>query len=224
MRMVESGGLALLIGNNQADWDSFGNLKIFDLLDQTCTAELLQRGTHEVLARNLHSVYLENSGSVDGDDALVPWEELSDYLKEKNRQQADRIPLMLTAAGYRIAPLQDWDAEDLTFDEKEEVSKMARIEHEHWCQEKKEEGWKYGSEKDSVKKTNPSLLPWDDLAESEHEKNKEFIRSLPNLLARAGIPFRIQDVQPTRRRCATTSGAPIGWMPSLRPLKTTSKP
>ena len=44
--------------------DTFSNLRIFDLLDQTCTAELLQRGTHEVLARSLHGIYLENSQSL----------------------------------------------------------------------------------------------------------------------------------------------------------------
>jgi len=190
MRMAESGGLALLIGNGQAENNGFGNLQIFDLLDQTCTAELLQRGTHEVLARNLHGVYLENSRNAAGDDALAPWENLSEYLKEKNRQQADRIPLMLAAAGYRIAPLQDWDAEKLIFEEdgaNDEVTLMAQLEHDHWCREKTSEGWNYGSDKDSDKKTNPSILPWEELPEREKEKNKKFIWDLPRLLARAGF-------------------------------------
>jgi len=195
MRMAESGGLALLIGNGQPENNGFGNLQIFDLLDQTCTAELLQRGTHEVLARNLHGVYLENSGDDAKDDALVPWENLSEYLKEKNRQQADRIPLMLATAGYRIAPLRDWDAEELIFKEDgayDEVSLMAQLEHDHWCREKTSEGWKYGPEKDSHQKTHPSILPWDELSGSEKEKNKKFIRDLPRLLVRAG--FQIEQI------------------------------
>jgi len=196
MRMAESGGPALLIGNDQAEDDGFSNLQIFDLLDQTCTAELLQRGTHELLARNLHGVYLENSKGDAGDDALVPWEQLSEYLKEKNRRQADRIPLMLAATGYRIAPLQDWDAEKLTFLEYEggadDIALMAEMEHTHWCREKKDEGWRYGPTKDANIKTNPSLLPWEELPEEERDKNREFIRGLPRLLARAG--FQIEQL------------------------------
>jgi len=193
MRMVESGGLALLLGSDpgEGDQNSFGDLKIFDLLDKTCTAELLQKGTHEVLARNLHAVYLEGiQATSHSGPTQVAWDDLSEYHKEKNRQQADRIPLMLKEAGYRIAPLHDWDVENLKFNEdgaNNEVTLMAQLEHDHWCREKTSESWKYGSEKDPVKKTNPSILPWEELPEGEKEKNKKFIRDLPVLLARAGF-------------------------------------
>lgn len=194
MRMAESGGLSLLVGNQEEKGNTFGRLRIFDLLDQTCTVELLQGGTHEMLARSLHKIYLENTlGSVSekkNDAVLLPWDELSPYIKEKNRSQADRIPVMLAAAGYRIGPLQDWDAENLTFlesDAEDEVSLMAQLEHQNWCREKKEEGWKYGPEKDPIKKNNPSLVNWEDLPATEREKNKAYIRDLPGLLARAGF-------------------------------------
>lgn len=196
LRMVESGGLALLLRDDLGDGDqiSFGNLIIFDLLDQTCTAELLQKGTHEILARNLHAVYLEGlqdaGTSPQPDQARVPWDELSEYIRENNRKQADRIPLMLNKAGYRIAPLHDWDVENLKFSEDDtddEVTLMAKLEHEHWCREKTSEGWKYGPEKDSDRKINPSILPWGDLPETDQEKNKNYVRRLPRLLARAGF-------------------------------------
>jgi len=196
LRMVESGGLAMLLGDGLGDDDqnSFGNLIIFDLLDQTCTAELLQKGTHEVLARNMHAVYLEGLQDAvtnpEPDQALLPWDELSGYTKEKNRQQADRIPLMLNKAGYRIAPLHDWDVENLKFSkagEEGEVSLMAKLEHEHWCREKTAEGWRYGLEKDIAQKTNPSIMPWNELPENDQEKNKNYVRGLPRLLARAGF-------------------------------------
>jgi hypothetical protein len=199
MRMAESGGLAMLIEQGSNEGESFGALRIFDLLDRTCTAELLQGGTHEVLARSLHGIYLENAlmgGSQKGeDDSLMDWENLSDELKENNRQLADRIPVMLAAAGYRISPLTDWDAEKLVFSEddpQDEVSLMARMEHDSWCQRKMEQGWRYGPEKDPARKTNPSLISWDELPEVEKEKNKAYIRDLPRLLARAG--FQIESI------------------------------
>ncbi len=196
MRMVESGGLALLLGDGpgEDDQNSFGNLYIFDLLDQTCTAELLQMGTHEVLARNLHAVYLEGHQGTGTahltDPTRKPWDELSESIKEGNRKQADRIPLMLKAAGYQIAALHDWDAETLMFSEDgadDEVTLMAKLEHDRWCQEKTAGGWRYGPEKDTHQKTNPSILPWDELPDEEKEKNKKYIRELPSLLARAGF-------------------------------------
>jgi hypothetical protein len=195
LRMVESGGLARLIGNGTGQEDSFGNLRIFDLLDRTCTAELLQRGTHEVLARNLHGVYLEGqrrNGNGNGDDpALAPWENLSEELKENNRQLADRIPTMLAEINSRIAPLTDWDAENLQL-KNEEVSLLACMEHKSWCKGKKGDGWRYGPDKDIRRKTNPSLVPWEELPEEEKEKNREFIRGLPRLLARAGFQIERQ--------------------------------
>ena len=107
LRMVESGGLALLLGDGAGEKGSFRNLRVFDLLDQTCTAELLSGGTHEVLARSLHKIYLDGAlrRSVESkqDEALNDWDELPEELKENNRQLADRIPIMLAAAGYRIA-------------------------------------------------------------------------------------------------------------------------
>jgi len=203
LRMVESGGLAMLLGEDPGAHNSFGNLQIFDLLDQTCTAELLQKGTHEVLARNLHAIYLEGiklSGTAQQpNEALIPWNELTEYTKEKNRRQADRIPVMLNSAGYRIAPLRDWDAENLKFQETgggepDEVTRMSQLEHESWCREKTAEGWKCGPEKDPDHKTNPNILPWTELPPTEQEKNREYIRGLPGLLARAG--FQIEKQKP----------------------------
>jgi len=190
MRMAESGGLAKLIDHGAGEMNSFGDLRIFDLLDQTCTAELVSGGTHEILARSLHQIYLESSqklGAVRGhDEALNNWEDLPEELKENNRQLADRIPVMLTEAGYRIAPLTDWDTEQLQFDP-DQVTLMARMEHDNWCQRKKAQGWRCGDEKDSEKKTNPALLPWEELPEGEREKNRDFIRGLPRLLTQAGF-------------------------------------
>ena len=205
LRMVESGGLSLLLAEDSENNDSFGNLRIFDLLDQTCTAELLQMGTHEVLARSLHAVYLEGIKLAGMDhqlnEVLVPWEGLSEYIKEKNRQQADRIPFMLASTGYRIAPLMDWEAESLLFNEmthneEDEVTSMAKLEHELWCREKIADGWTFGQIKDPAKKSSPNILPWEDLPPSEQEKNKEYIRELPRLLARAG--FQIEKIKADR--------------------------
>ncbi len=72
----------------------------------------------------------------------------------------NRIHTVLTAAGYRIAPLQDWDAEDRAFPS-EDVERMAKLEHELWCQTQRANGWRWGPQKDKTKRTHPDLLPTD---------------------------------------------------------------
>ena len=190
VRMVEDTGLALLLHEGGKKGSTYKNLHAFPLLDKTCTPDLILRGTHEVLARELHTAYLEgveSSEKVEKDDpSLVPWEQLSEYTKEKNRNQADHIPIMLNKAGYRIIPLRDWNAADFKIED-EDVKIMAPLEHARWRQEKISEGWKFGPDKDNDLKTNPNLVPWEDLRREGINKNKKFIRDLPKVLARAGF-------------------------------------
>lgn len=204
LRMAESGGLSkLLRGANEAP-GSFTQLEVFDLLDQTCTYELLLNGTHEILARNLHQAYLEGLPRSQGEsvrkDIWRSWEELSPQTQEKNRRQADRIPLVLAAAGYRIDPLTDWEAAQFRFSEGaagtiDEVALMAPVEHELWCQDLRQDGYQRGKERDDHKKTHPNLVPWEELianAPDEAEKNMTYIRDLPKVLAQAG--FQIEKI------------------------------
>jgi len=191
VRMVENAGLALLLDDN-VDINSYKNLHAFPLLDQTCTPGLILLGTHEVLARYLHEAYLEGLEKREGKGELAmdSWEDLPEDTKEKNRKQADRIGTILEKHGYRIAPLTDWQAADLTFCEEEgsdEVEAMARMEHELWCQEMKANGWQAGDIRSKEYKTHPDLVAWNDLPVEEKEKNKKFIRDLPKVLTRAGF-------------------------------------
>jgi hypothetical protein len=198
VRMAEDAGLAVLLKDDDKNKSTYRNLHGFPLLDQTCTPDLILRGTHEVLARELHVVYLEGVESSDKvenqDTSLVPWDELSEYTKEKNRNQADHVPFMLNTAGYRIIPLRDWNAADFKIEEKD-IKMMAPLEHARWCQEKISEGWKYGPDKDNERNTNPNLVPWEKLRRDGINKNEKFIRDLPKVLARAG--FQVEKQPPT---------------------------
>ena len=202
VRMAEDAGLAVLLKDDDKNKSTYKNLHAFPLLDQICTPDLILRGTHEVLARDLHEVYLEGLDSekvtYEGDPARGSWKNLPEDTKEKNRRQADRIGVILDEHGYRIAPLTDWDAADLVFREEKganEIESMARMEHELWCQEMTATNWRYGPKKDEGLKTNPDLVPWEDLPQAEKEKNFRFVRGLPRLLTRAG--FQVEQQPPT---------------------------
>ena len=58
---------------------------------------------------------------------------------------------------------------------------------------KLEAGWVYGTETDRIKKTHKCLLPWDQLPDSEKEKDRELVRGIPKIVARAGFAIVLQD-------------------------------
>lgn len=190
IRMVEDTGLATLLGDGSTHQGSFELIHAFGLLTQTCTADLLLGGTYEVLARELHAIYINDRLATlengEQHEALVQWEQLPERLKESNRVQAANIRNTLAETGYSINQLRDWEADELVFT-LEEVEIMARKEHERWGQERREDGWTHGPERDAEEKTNPDLVEWDDLPEEEKEKNRRFVRGLPHSLARAGF-------------------------------------
>ena len=190
VRMREEHGLASLLDDAIEEKSAFRNLHAFGLLDRTCTPELLFGGIHEMLARAVHEDYLREQDPLghasEAEPYLVPWDQLAEDIKESNRRYADHIGLKLGAVEHRIEPLRDWDAVDYRFNEND-IEIMARMEHEHWRQERKREDWSYGPERNNSRKAHPSLVPWEALPEAEKAKNRNFIRDLPHLLARAGF-------------------------------------
>lgn len=49
----------------------------------------------------------------------------------------------------------------------EMTEKLAENIHEVWAQNRISEGWRYGPQRDDAKKEHPSLVPYDQLSESE---------------------------------------------------------
>jgi hypothetical protein len=172
----------------------------FGMLDQGCDLDNVLGGTHETLARAMHEEYVRQQARLGRSSAsnpsMVPWQELPDDLKESNRRQADHIGVKLRAVGCAIAPLTDWQEPLFQFSG-EEVERLARMEHERWVKERRAPGWKLGT-KDLEKKTTPHLVPWEDLTEDVREIDRDFVRALPGILARAG--FRIVRRPTTRPR------------------------
>jgi hypothetical protein len=63
---------------------------------------------------------------------------------------------------------------------------MARMEHERWTNEKRAQGFTYGP-RDPEKKTNPNLLPWEELPDEAKNFNRDAVRELPVLLEMSGF-------------------------------------
>jgi hypothetical protein len=197
VRMEEKSGLHGLL-EKQINEEPFGGQVIsFDIYRRTCSAQLVTGGSHELLARELHELYRREIERSSHEQPYSPtWDHLPEDVKEVNRQQASRIHHLLNSAGYRINPLQNWDADKYNF-MPEEVEQMARLEHDLWRKVKEKNGWRYGLKKDKIKKCHPDLIPWEKLPDLEKQKNVAFICHLPSLLARLG--FQVDRVVDAKR-------------------------
>lgn len=53
------------------------------------------------------------------------------------------------------------------------VEALAENVHDTWAQSRIDAGWTYGPARDDAKKTNPCLVPYGDLPESEKEYDRD---------------------------------------------------
>ncbi len=190
VRTTHDAGLATLLQGEKYRADSFTNIHAFGLLDRTCTEDLIHGCIYEILARAMHEDYVrnekENGHTAEMNPSIVPWEKLPESLKESNRNQAEHIRVKLDAIGCDIAITTSWDEQPFQFTPVE-VELLSRMEHDRFVDERLRAGWTYGDTKDTERKTNPTLVPWDQLSEEERDKDRNAVRGLPAFLAKAGF-------------------------------------
>lgn len=189
VRMATGAGLATLLRGNGDD--GFRSLHAFGLLDRTCSPELVLGGTHEILARAMHDDYCSQQrlqgATPDTRPYLVPWEVLPEWKRESNREVVDHIAARLRTVGYGIAPLANWDADAFRF-QADELEALARLEHERWCAELHQQGWRYAvGDRNEEGRTHPWLVAWVDLPPEVREDNIQRVVRLPAFLAQAGF-------------------------------------
>jgi hypothetical protein len=150
----------------------------------------------ESLAEDAHEIYCEGQRAngfkygpktdqvLKTNNVLVPFAELSEDLKEANRLNVRDIPGKLEVAGYIMIPARSNEPPFNFPGEPLEI--LAETEHERWMQSKLVEGWKYASKTDKAKKMHNCLVPWDKLPNREKDKDRDLVRGIPMILARAG--------------------------------------
>lgn len=148
----------------------------------------------EDLAETAHEIYREGL-KTRGEQtyaSLLSYKELSEDLKEQDRQNVRDIPVKLAGAGFVMIPAR---SNEPPFDfPGEALERLAEAEHERWMSAKLASGWSYAPVTDKDKKLNQALLPWTELPEEEKEKDRDLVRGIPEMLARAG--YAIVKTQP----------------------------
>jgi hypothetical protein len=162
--------------------------------------ELFDTSATEIMARARHEAYVATETrlghSVGTNASLVPWEELPHSLKESNRRFAESVSKIVGQLGAQLAPLTG-AVTDLELPLPRDVlDALAREEHERWMSALVADGWRpTPGVKDPVERVHPLLVPWEELPESEQEKDRDSFRAIPRMLARVGyrlvLPARI---------------------------------
>jgi len=195
VRMNEDSGLVAFLKETMNP--DFENLKAFGLLEHTCRVNLLEDGFHDTLARAIHDDYMDRErykgNTPEQSPNMVAWSELPDEIKESNRRQADHIGIKLASIGCSMEPWREYGRQNFLF-AAGEIDKMARVEHQRWCEDKLWAGWKYAEIRDDSRKLHPDLIGWDDgLSDEAKDKDIASVKLIPHLLARAGFQiYRIQ--------------------------------
>ena len=129
---------------------------------------------------------------------LDDFEALPEEIRYSNLDNAFHIPTKLLSVGYKIRPVRKGFKPLTLHLNEQEIDTMARVEHLRWCWDKRMNGWAYGKARDDRKKIHPSIIPYEDLSESEKEKDRELVRLIPALLQ--DIKYEAFPVNPDRIR------------------------
>ena len=131
-------------------------------LPSDCAWSLMVEG----LAAANHSVYQGTPvAQAESDWAKCTYAELPDDLQELNRASAIGMLAGLASVGYVL------EASGVTGQptqlEPDHSEVLAAAEHNRWVQEKLDQGWRWGQERDAEARTNPYIVPWEELTPQE---------------------------------------------------------
>ena len=180
--------------------DLGGRLRLVGVTKLASEDGVVERSLVEQLAQAIHEQYLiDQRASPTPGGAYTPWRELSEGFRASNRAQAHDIGGKLAMIGCTVAP-RVGPVEKFAFTAGE-LEELAVREHERWSAERTAAGWRYGSTRNNDKLLHPSLVSWDDLPESEREKDRDAVRLLPAVLAQVGLRIvRLTPTSPPRPR------------------------
>jgi hypothetical protein len=190
--------VARLVADERTTLEGIREILPVDMNSLTADTSLIQAGELESIAQAIHEYYCknewENGQSRTTNKLLVSWKDLGTLTlkkdgidgrqyQESNRNQAHIIRKKLHMIGCDIGPLTDWNSPDSFKFTIEEVETLSAVEHERWTQEKIAQRWRYGPMRDDGKKIHPSIIPYEQLSESEKEKDRETVRNIPKILS-----------------------------------------
>ncbi|MEJ2866333.1 RyR domain-containing protein [Actinomycetospora sp. OC33-EN08] len=163
-------------------------LHLFNTTDHVYDLASLRDGVHRDMARVAHAAYVRaargRGESVADNPSMKPWEQLPEDLRRANIAQARGISAKLRAEHLAVVPAGPTDG-DFAF-EGAELDRLAVLEHDRWCTDKRKAGWREGP-RDDVAKIHPDLVPWAKLSPESKQKDRDSVRAMPDQLREVGL-------------------------------------
>lgn len=165
--------------------DPLARIEYFETLDETLSIDMVVHQSLDDTARCIHNEYrdqLYQRGETDIDNAsLRPWSQLPPHKKLANQRAASHIDVKLRLAGfcrgagrntrYAFPPSANL------------LETLAEVEHRRWMADKYLSGYDFGPVRDEARRLHPDLVEWDQLSESDKEKDRDNIRRISRLLS-----------------------------------------
>ncbi|MFH0953761.1 MAG: NAD-binding protein [Verrucomicrobiota bacterium] len=187
VRMSREAGFASLLKEGAARDDVRFYVRGFGMIEDRCTADMLEDLDNEDLARAIHEDFrtqqIKNGRDPNIDRSVFEWSRLDDDFKDSNRQQADHISIKLHAIGLECADAKD-PREGVEQFEPHEIELLAEMEHNRWNAERLLAGWVYGKPADKARKISEYILPWAQLADNIKQYDRDAVKLIPALLKR----------------------------------------
>jgi hypothetical protein len=172
-------------GGDLAEWD--GQLFPFSWLREACQARVWLDSRGDELAQVVHEHYRDSIAAQGrdpaGEQAGLPWGELTESYRDANRHQADHLWAKLAVTDCRAVPEEQVDSFAFA---PLEVEHLAVVEHARWAADRYLQGWSFAPRRDNQRKYHPQLVPYADLSEPMKDLDRFAVRLVPLLLARSG--------------------------------------
>lgn len=174
-------------GDHQLFDDAHGTLSVLAVPELLLRPALIRGSVAtERLAQALHTSYVEacrtRGEQMGSRPALLPWHELQEAHRESNRDQARHLGAKLAAIDCILVPAFD-PSIAFSYRDESEVQMLARMEHDRWVRERRR-----------ADPTHPNLVDWHCLPADARDKDAQFVRDLPRVLADFG--FQVVRVGP----------------------------
>jgi len=185
VRMEEDLGLAALLNSEQHCPELLQHIRAFGQIDLASAKSKLTNPEQDKLARITHDEFRKR-GAAEGRSASDPsmreWDQLSEQLKDSNRQFADHIAVKLRAVRCVLDRPRAGE-EPVTVFSKEERDVLAKMEHARWNAERFLAGWQFG-QADKRRKISPHLVAWNALADEVKQHDYQLVDLIPHLVSR----------------------------------------
>jgi class 3 adenylate cyclase len=147
----------------------------------------------EELAKAAHRDYCKQAvargESLQTNAMMLPWDKLPLDIQDANRAQVLDIPNKLEFLGYEIARFGGLNPSEISISDGQ-LEELAVREHDRWMNERRSQGWTYAPVRDNSRKLHPMLVPWDDLTDTEKQKDRDAVLNMSMLLALADLKLR----------------------------------